>query len=68
MKGGTEEYEAKGREDVNPRPPCTFTTKSALACSTLLRVNQNPTDPAGCHVGADNLGGDLGMMRRPLSG
>lgn len=56
MKACTEEYEAKGREDVNPRAPCTFTTISALACSTLLRVKPNPTDPAGCLLGADNLG------------
>lgn len=67
MKAGTEEYKDKGREDVNPGPPAPFTTKSALACSTLLTVNQNPADPAGRHIGADNLGGDLGMMRWALS-
>ena len=65
---GTEEDEAKGREGVNPGPPAPFTTKSALACSTLLRVNQNPADPAGWLIGADNLGGDLGMTRWPFSG
>lgn len=68
MKAGTEEDKAKGREGVNPGPPAPFTTKSALACSTLLRVNQNSADPAGWLIGADNLGGDLGMMRWPLSG